>query len=99
MDRVLLLGGRGLRAFGFGFSAVLIGIHLEGRGLTAPEIGLTLAVGLVAASLSGLAAAALAARIGRRRALATAGLLMGVTGLDLALATQTWQLMLAGLTG
>jgi MFS family permease len=99
MDRPLLFGGRSLRAFGFGFAAVLIGIHLESRGLTPPEIGLTLGVGLIAASLSGLASAALAARVGRRRTLAVAGLLMVVTGIDLAVATQAWLLILAGLTG
>lgn len=99
MDRPLLFGGRSLRAFGFGFAAVLIGIHLESRGLTPPEIGLTLGVGLIAASLSGLASAALAARVGRRRTLAVAGLLMAVTGIDLAVATQAWLLILAGLTG
>ena len=41
MDRALLLGARGLRAFGFGFSAVLIGVYLERRGLSPGLIGLT----------------------------------------------------------
>jgi MFS family permease len=99
VDRALLLASRGLRAFGFGFSAVLIGLYLERRGLSAGLIGLALGVGLAASSLSGLATARLAARFGRRRALALAGLLMAVTGLDLALATQPWLLMAAGLTG
>jgi MFS family permease len=99
MDRALLFAGRGLRAFGFGFAAVLIGIHLERRGLSAAGIGLALAVGLIASSLSGLGSASLSARIGRRRTLAVAGLLMSITGLDLALATQPWLLILAGLTG
>ncbi|MEO8745755.1 MAG: MFS transporter [Candidatus Dormiibacterota bacterium] len=98
-DRSLLLAARGLRAFGFGFSAVLIGIHLERRGLAPALIGLTLGIGLAAASLSGLAAVAAAARFGRRRALAAAGVLMAITGLDLALATQGWLLIAAGLTG
>ncbi|HWN92132.1 MAG TPA: hypothetical protein VNQ15_11995, partial [Verrucomicrobiae bacterium] len=99
MDRVLLLAARGLRAFGFGFSAVLIGVHLERRGLSPALIGLTLGIGLAAASLSGLASAALAARWGRRRVLAAAGALMALTGLDLALATRPSVLILAGLTG
>jgi MFS family permease len=99
MDRALLLGARGLRAFGFGFAAVLIGVHLEERGLTAGLIGLTVGVGLAAASLSGLASAGLAARIGRRRTLAVSGVLMTLTGLDLALATQHTLLVMAGLTG
>ena len=99
MDRRLLLAARGLRAFGFGFSAVLIGVHLEGLGLSPGLIGLTLGLGLAAASLSGLAFASLAARFGRRRALSTAGLLMALTGLDLAFADQPALLVAAGLTG
>jgi MFS family permease len=99
VDRTLLLGARGLRAFGFGFSAVLIGVYLERRGLSPGLIGLTLGLGLAAASLSGLGAASLAARFGRRRALLIAGLLMALTGLDLALATQPALLVAAGLTG
>jgi MFS family permease len=99
MDRTLLLAARGLRAFGFGFSAVLIGVHLEGRGLSPTLIGLTLGLGLAAASLSGLGSTLLAARLGRRRTLSIAGLLMAVTGLDLALANEPAILVVAGLTG
>jgi MFS family permease len=99
VDRRLLLAARGLRAFGFGFSAVLLGVHLERRGLSPGLIGLTLGLGLAAASLSGLGTAALAVRFGRRAALAVAGVLMAVTGLDLAVATQTWLLVGAGVTG
>jgi len=99
LDRSLLLATRGLRAFGFGFSAVLIGVYLEGRGLSPVLIGLTLGIGLAAASLSGLASAALAARWGRRRVLALAGVLMALTGLDLALSGQPVLLVLAGVTG
>jgi MFS family permease len=99
MDRTLLFSARGLRAFGFGFSAVLIGVHLEARGLSPGLIGLTLGLGLAAASLSGLAFASLAARFGRRAALSMAGLLMTLTGLDLAFADQPALLVAAGLTG
>ncbi len=95
----MLLTGRGLRAYAFGFSAVLIGLHLERAGLSPPLIGLTLGVGLAAASLTGLASAALAARAGRRAALALVGLLMALTGLDLALAAQPALLVAAGVTG
>ena len=98
-DRALLLSARGLRAFGFGFSAVLIGLHLERVGLSPALIGLTLGVGLAAASLSGLGSVALAARVGRRATLMVVGLLMAVTGLDLGLATQPALLVLAGVTG
>ena len=99
MDRAFLLAGRGLRAFGFGFAAVLIGVHLEHLGLSASLIGVTLGIGLAAASLSGLAMTYLAARVGRRMALSICGLLMAVTGLDLALATQELWLVASGITG
>lgn len=99
MDRALLLGARGLRAFGFGFAAVLIGVHLERRGLPPALIGLTLGLGLAAASLSGLASASLASRIGRRRTLFVSGILMALTGLDLALTTHPVLLVAAGITG
>jgi MFS family permease len=99
MDRLLLLTSRGLRAFGFGFAAVLIGVHLERRGLPAGLIGLTLGVGLAAASLSGLVSAGLAARLSRRRVLALSGALMALTGADLAFATQHALLVASGLTG
>ncbi|HKW07935.1 MAG TPA: MFS transporter [Candidatus Dormibacteraeota bacterium] len=98
-DRVLLLAARGLRAFGFGFSAVLVGLHLERAGLSAVAIGLTLSIGLAAASLTGLASAAAAARIGRRRTLALTGGLMALTGLDLALGRSPILLVLSGVTG
>ena len=99
MDRALLLAGRGLRAFGFGFAAVLVGVHLEQRGLSATSIGLALGIGLAAASLSGLATTYLAARVGRRLSLSICGLLMSLTGLDLALETQDVWLVASGLTG
>ena len=99
MDRRLLFAARSLRALAFGFSAVIIGLQLESRGLSAPLIGLTLGLGLAAASLSGLASAILAARWGRRRVLALSGLLMAATGLDLALAHDSTLLVLSGITG
>ena len=98
-DFWLILLARVLRAFGFGMAAVLVGLHLERRGLAAGAIGITLTIGLLAGALLGLAAAAASARIGRRRTLALAGVLMAVTGIDLALASAPWLLGLAGITG
>ena len=98
-DYYLLLSSRLLRGFGFGFTAVLLGVHLERRGLSAQAIGAVLAVGLLTGSLYGLPLAALSRRLGRRAVLAVAGVLMAITGIDLALATQVWLLALAGATG
>ena len=98
-DYPRLLLTRVLRAFGFGFAAVLIGLHLERRGLSAAGIGAVLAVGSLAGSLLGLAFARLAERWGRRTALAAAGVLMAVAGLDLALAPSFGLLVAGALTG
>ena len=98
-DIRVVLATRLIRAFAFGFAAVLIGILLEHRNLRPEQIGIALAIGLVAASLLGLPAAAAARRLGRRRVLAACGLLMAVTGFDLAFATNSAVLMLAGATG
>ena len=98
-DRILLLGARGARAFAFGFSAVLLGVHLERGGLSPAEIGVTLGIGLAAASLTGLGSALLAGRIGRRRTLFLIGVAMALTGVDLALSRQPALLLLSGLTG
>jgi len=95
----VLLATRLLRAFAFGFGAVLLGIQLEHRHLQPQQIGIALAIGLLAASLLGLPAAAAAARFGRRAILAVCGVLMALTGLDLAFATNANFLMLAGASG
>jgi len=98
-DYLLLLTARVLRGFGFGFMAVILGLYLERRGLRPAEIGLAVSIGLLTASLYGIPAAALAARFGRRPVLAITGLLMAVSGLDLALAGSPWLLIAAGATG
>lgn len=98
-DYLLLLAIRACRAFGFGVSAVLIGMFLRDRGLSAGLIGLTLSLGLFVGSLSSIGLALLASRVGRRSSLALSGLLMAVAGLDLAFAAPAWLLVLAGGTG
>lgn len=95
----MLLGTRMLRAFGFGFAAVLLGVHMQARGLSSGEVGLVLAVGLLAGSLTGLVAAAATRRWGRRAVLAGIGALMALCGLGVALGTNLWIFSLAALTG
>src|ERR1700693_3057550 len=98
-DYRLLLFVRVLRSFGFGFVPVLLGLRFEERGLGAGQLGGALLIGVLAAALSGLPLAALASRVGRRPVLAATGLLMAVTGADLATATPPAGLILAGATG
>lgn len=98
-DYRLLIIARTARAFAFGFAGILIGVHLQSRTLSSTEVGIALAAGLAAGSLSGLVSAAASARFGRRRTLTALGLLMALSGLDLAFSTQHWLLIVAGLTG
>src|SRR2546421_7080321 len=98
-DYRLILAARLLRAFGFGMAAVLVGLHLERRGLTASVIGLVLSIGLLSAATAGVIAATLSARIGRRNTLALAGLLMAIAGAGLALANSPLLLGLTAATG
>jgi MFS family permease len=98
-DLTLLIAARMLRAYAFGFSIVLFGLHLERRGLSASMIGLVLASGLLGSAISSLLAAYVSKRIGRRLTLALIGILMALAGVDLAFATSPWLLVLAGLTG
>src|SRR2546423_13517036 len=98
-DFGLILAARLLRAFGFGLAAVLIGLHLERRGLSPGAIGLVLTIGLLSAAIAGVVAAAVSSRIGRRYTLAGAGVLMAIAGIDLALANSPVLLGLAAATG
>lgn len=98
-DLRLILAARLLRASAFGMSAVVIGLHLQRRGLSSAVIGLILTIGLLSAAIGGVLAAALSSRIGRRRTLAAAGVLMSIAGLDLAFATSPLVLALAAITG
>jgi MFS family permease len=98
-DLALILTTRLLRAAAFGMAAVAIGLHLERLRLRPSQIGLVLTVALLSAAITGVLAATLASRAGRRITLAVAGALMALTGLDLAVSSSTLLLALAGITG
>lgn len=98
-DFTLLLGARLIRAFAFGYGAILVPLQLERRGLPGLGIGIALAVGVLGAGGGSLLWARISRSIGRRRSLSAIGALMALTGLDLALA-RPWPLLIAaGATG
>ncbi len=98
-DLTILFATRVTRAVGFGFSAVLLAIYLQARGLSPTQIGAVVAVGLAAASLMGLIAAYATGRLGRRGTLAIVGLLMVICGFGLNLTANQWLLAAVALTG
>jgi MFS family permease len=95
----ILFACRVTRAFGFGYSMILLGLYMADRHLSAVEIGTVLAIGFAAASLTGLLSATAAGKFGRRRTLSAIGALMAVCGFDVAFANNFWLLAVAGLTG
>lgn len=98
-DFRLLLATRVARAFAFGFAPVVLGTHLQRRGLDPLAIGWVLTTGLLSASVTGLLLADISNLAGRRFALVATGCLMAVSGLDMAVATPFWLLIAGALTG
>jgi MFS family permease len=98
-DLRLILAARLLRGAAFGMSAVAIGLQLERLHFSSVAIGTVITVAVLSAAIAGLAAAALAARVGRRTTLAVAGGLMALCGADLASQSEPWLVALAALTG
>jgi MFS family permease len=98
-DLGILFTVRFFRAIAFGFSAVLIGLYLQDRHMSALQIGIVLAVGFASAALTGLLAAQAQGRLGRRWTLAATGLLMAGCGIVLVFSTQYWLFLLASASG
>jgi MFS family permease len=94
-----ILGIQAVRAFLYGFGAVILGATLAARGASTFEVGL-----LGAAILAGMAIAAimvglLGDRLGRRRTYTGLLALMGAVGLVYALTDEFWVLVVLALVG
>src|SRR5215210_139846 len=76
-----VLVARSLRAYGDGYVAILLPVHLSRLGYDAFGVGLISTVSLLGSALLTLALGLVAYRIPRRRALLAAALLMAATGL------------------
>jgi MFS family permease len=94
-----ILGIQAVRAFLYGFGAVVLGTSLAARGASDVEVGL-----LGAAILAGMAIAAIAVglagdRLGRRRTYTGLLLLMGIVGAGYATTQRLWILIVLALLG
>ncbi|WP_337917834.1 MFS transporter [Pseudaminobacter soli (ex Zhang et al. 2022)] len=83
-DLTRVLVARSLRAFGDGYVAILLPIHLSRLGYDAFAVGLISTATLLGSALLVLAVGLLSYRVGRRHALLGAALLMAATGLGFA---------------
>ncbi len=98
-DGRLLFAACALRTFGYGFLSVTLGLYLAGQGLGTAAIG-----GVFTAALAGGAAmtivfTSLSGRLGRRRVLEVAALLMALAGVAFLLTSNVVLLSLAAVVG
>src|SRR6058998_3128394 len=84
-DSRLLVAGQGVRAFGYGFTAVLLGALLAARGYSHLQAGVLLTALIAGTALASLLVGRVADLIGRRRCygavfalVATAGALVAI---------------------
>src|SRR5918993_3301313 len=99
LDIKRVLAARSLRAFGDGYVAILLPVHLSRLGYDAFGVGLLSTASLLGSALLTLALGLVAYRIRRRRALLAASLLMLATGLGFAGIETFWPLLVIAVVG
>ncbi|MBX9700511.1 MAG: MFS transporter, partial [Acetobacteraceae bacterium] len=97
LRRVLL--ARGLRAFGDGFAAILLPVHLSLLGFAPLAVGAITTAALLGSSLLALGLGLLGHRLRRRATLVAASLLMAATGLGFAALDGFWPLLVVAFVG
>lgn len=95
----LLLAGRALRSFGFGWLSVVLALYLEARGFTALEIGAVFTATMVEDAVLSVVLSTIAARVGPARLMAMTAPLIALGGLLLATADSHWLLVLGAVLG
>jgi MFS family permease len=98
-DARRILAAQALRAFAYGFGAVLLGVTLRQRGYSAGLVGLVLTAVVAGTVVASLLLARYADRAGRRRCYVVMYLLLAAVGVVFAFAVPLWLLLAAGLTG
>jgi len=98
-DARLLIAGQGVRAAGYGFTAVLLGALLAARGFTPLQVAVVLTALIAGTALASLAVGAFADRIGRRRCYAVFFAGVAVAGLVVAAGVPLWALLVVAITG
>jgi MFS family permease len=95
--RILIV--QALRAAVYGLGSVLIGVSLERRGLSGPQVGLVLGAFLAGVALASVALGRYGELLGRRRSYALLLVGMGVAGTVFALTAWVPALVVAALSG
>src|SRR5437773_11876223 len=98
-DARLLVAGQGVRAAGYGFTAVLLGALLAARGFSSVQVGVALTALIAGTALASLAVGRFGDRFGRRRSYAVFFGGIAVAGVVVAAGAPLWVLLLVALTG
>jgi MFS family permease len=94
-----VLCARSLRAFGDGYVAILLPVHLTFLGFDAIAVGVISTATLLGSALLTLGLGFVAHRVHRRSALLTASIMMAATGFCFATAEDFWPLVLIAFVG
>jgi MFS family permease len=94
-----VLWARSLRAFGDGFVAILLPLHLSHLGYDALTVGIVSTATLLGSALLTLGIGLVGYRISRRRALLAAALVMAATGAGFAGIVDFWPLLVIAFVG
>jgi len=98
-DARRILAAQALRAFAYGFGAVLLGVTLHQRGYSPALVGTVLTAVVAGTVVASVLLARYADRVGRRRCYVVMYLLLAVTGVVFAAPAPLWVLLAASLTG
>ena len=98
-DASFLIAAQGLRALGYGFTAVVLGALLAASGYGHLRVGLVLMALIAGTALASLAVGGYADRLGRRRCYAAFFVTMAVAGMVVAAGAPFWLLLVVALTG
>ena len=98
-DARLLVAGQGVRAAGYGFTAVLLGALLAARGFTSLQTGVVLTALIAGTALASLAVGRFGDRVGRRRSYGLFFAGIAVAGVVVAAGGPWWVLLAVALTG
>jgi MFS family permease len=101
MDKTihLVLAARGVRALGDGFVSLTLPLYLLALGYTPLQVGIVSTATLLGSAALSLSVGLYATRIGYRRALLAAALLMLATGLAFAGVRDFWPLLVVAFVG
>ena len=94
-----ILGVQAVRAFLYGFGAVILGSALAARGATELQVGLLGAAILAGMAISAFTVGLIGDRLGRRRSYMGLLALMGIVGAAYALTERLWILLALALLG